>query len=109
MGKDELTIVTAFFDCGRGEHSSQKRTNNDYIEYFKFWARIRNKVIIYTMPEFAEKIFKIRDKFGLADQTVIISDVDIWNVEKDILDKMQQIEDEGCYHKITTIFNDSFI
>lgn len=99
MDKKELTIVTAFYDCGRGNHASQKRTNDDYIEYFKFWARIRNKVIIYTMPELVDKISKVREDFGLSDRTVIISDIDIWNVEKDILDHMQQIEDNGYFEK----------
>lgn len=99
MDKTELTIVTAFFDCNRGNHISQKRTNKDYIEYFRFWARLRNKVIIYTMPEFVDEIYKVREDFGLADRTIIIEEADIWNVEKEILTQMQKIERDGFFEQ----------
>ena len=43
-----ITIVSAFFDCGRGNLDYQTRKNEKYIEYFKFWARIKNPLIIYN-------------------------------------------------------------
>lgn len=97
MNKEELTIVTAFFDCGRGEHVSQKRTNDEYINFFRFWARIQNKIIIYTTPEFEEKIWEVRKEFGLEDRTIIISDVAIWETEEKILSRMQEIEDKAYF------------
>lgn len=37
----ELTIVTAYFDIGRNKWKGFERGNNKYINYFKFWARIK--------------------------------------------------------------------
>ena len=38
----DITIVTAYFDIGRGNWNNSERGNNKYINYFKFWARIKN-------------------------------------------------------------------
>ena len=65
----EITLVTAYFDIGRGLWKKQERDNNKYIEYFRFWARIKNRLIIYTTEEFREEIYEIRKSFGLEDRT----------------------------------------
>ena len=68
----EITIVTAFFDIGRANWQTSKRSTNKYINYFKFWARIKNKIIIYTSPQFINEIKQIRRTFGLENKTIII-------------------------------------
>ncbi len=73
----ELTIVTAFFDIGRAKWTGFERDNSKYIEDFKFWARIKNKLVVYTDRLTAERVLQIREAFGLKDrtETVVIDDV----------------------------------
>ncbi|CBL05387.1 Bacterial protein of unknown function (HtrL_YibB) [Megamonas hypermegale ART12/1] len=61
----DITIVTAYFDINRKNWKGFERSNNDYINYFKFWARIKNNLIVYTSKEFVEDILNIRKNFGL--------------------------------------------
>lgn len=91
----EIKIVTAFFDIGRGEYETHKRSTDKYFEYFKFWARIKNELIVYCDPENVERIKAIREDFGLTEQTTVIP-VNMKEIEPDILARMQRIEsDEG--------------
>lgn len=73
----EITIVTALFDIGREKWAGFERDNNKYIEYFKFWARMKNKLVVYTDRKTAEEVLQIRDTFGLKNrtQTVIVDDI----------------------------------
>ena len=61
----ELTIVTGFFDCGRGKHQEQARSNQKYLDFFRKWARIQNKLIVYTTKEFEKEILAERNKLTL--------------------------------------------
>lgn len=47
----DITIVTAFFDIGRGEWATGgfKRTPEDYLNYFKQLAVLENEMIIFTL------------------------------------------------------------
>ena len=79
---NEITIVTAFFDIGRGRLPKTKygrtlpfyehRSVDTYFEFFTNLAKIKNDMIIYTSPDFAERIYDIRDKFGLSDKTKVV-------------------------------------
>lgn len=96
----ELTIVTAYFDIGRGEYnSSYARGNNKYINYFKFWARIKNNVVIYTQKQFKEEIMEIRRSYGLEDKTKIIAVDDIYTLLPDIYERMCEIENDDFFIK----------
>lgn len=88
-----ITIVSAFFDIGRGKiaDSALTRSNMDYLSYFEFWARIRNKTIIYTEPKFVNEITKIRAKYGLQKQTIVIPVEDVYSIEQDLYEKMKKI------------------
>ena len=90
-----ITIVSAFFDCGRGNLDYQTRKNEKYIEYFKFWARIKNPLIIYTEPGLGEKFKAIRNEYELSHQTSIIEIQNIWEIEQDIYCEMCKIEKKG--------------
>lgn len=92
MKKDEITIVTAFFDIGRKDFKSIPRSNEKYVEYFKFWARIKNNLIVYTDSVMAESVKKVRKEFGLLNKTKVIIIDDISTIEPEILEKMQLIE-----------------
>lgn len=61
----DITIVTAFFDIGRGNSSiqyanTQTRTADTYLSYFKYLAQLDNDMIIFTSPEFEQKILELR-------------------------------------------------
>ncbi len=62
-----ITIVTAFFDIGRGNIPKDKgypayltRTTDTYFEYFSNLATLENEMIIFTSPDLKERIENIR-------------------------------------------------
>jgi len=68
---NNITLVTAFFDLKRDTWDGFSRSNNDYLEYFRFWARINNDLVVYTTADVAKTVFEIRNEFGLASRTFI--------------------------------------
>ena len=78
----DITIVTAFFDIGRGKLPKTKfgrelpfyqhRSVDTYFEFFKNLAKAKNDMVIYTSPEYAEKVYDIRDSYGLKDKTTVV-------------------------------------
>lgn len=92
----EPVIVTAFWDVGRATNCEFPRSNERYYREFAEWARIKNKVIIYT-DEFSEKeIRKIRKHYNLEENTIIVVN-DIFEIEKEIFDKMCEVEKNKAY------------
>ena len=64
---ESISIVTAFFDIGRGDIPKDKgypiythRTTETYFEYFSNLAKLENEMIIFTSEEYKDKILKIR-------------------------------------------------
>lgn len=78
----DITIVTAFFDIGRGSLPREKygrilphyehRTVDQYFQYFNNLAKIKNELIVYTTANFANTVMAIRDQYGLKDKTKIV-------------------------------------
>lgn len=76
---NNITVVTAFYDIGRGnlphmKHGRvlphyQHRSVDTYLEYFKNLAKLENPLIVYTTEEFAETIWNIRKDYGLEHLT----------------------------------------
>ena len=58
----EISIVTNFFDIGRGNLPTsvrglvlphfQHRSNDKYFEYFEELAKLKNHMVVYTTKEF---------------------------------------------------------
>lgn len=88
----EIKVVTAFFDIGRSDYDICKRTNDQYFEYFKFWARLRNHLVVYCESDDAERIIQIRREYGLEEKTTVITVDDFYSLESDIFKKMENIE-----------------
>ncbi len=84
-----LRIVTGFFDIGRAHFDGYERDNETYFAYFRFWARIRNDMLIYCAPEHADRIAAIRAEYGLADRTEIVSVADPFAIEPELYRRMQ--------------------
>ena len=60
-----ITIVTAFFDIGRGDilddyPSYLKRTTDTYFNYFAKLATLENDMVIFTSVKFKDKILALR-------------------------------------------------
>ncbi|WP_213752523.1 WlaTC/HtrL family glycosyltransferase, partial [Citrobacter portucalensis] len=89
-----ITIVTAFFDIGRGSWTSDKgfsphleRTSDTYIQYFKNLSELDNDMIIFTSKELKSKIEKIRD----GKRTTVIA-VDINKKFRHLKNRISQIQ-----------------
>lgn len=93
----ELTIVTGFFDFGRGSHKQQTRSCETYFEYFRRWARLQNDVIVYTTEEFAPRVKAIRKEFGREEQTTVNVVDNIREIEPEILAAMERVENKGVF------------
>lgn len=78
----DITIVTAFFDIGRGSLPKemygrilphyQHRTVDQYFDFFRNLAKIKNDIVVYTSQDLADKVLSVREEFGLKDQTHIV-------------------------------------
>lgn len=88
--RHEITIVTAFFNIGRESWGNFARDNKKYIEYFRFWARIQNKVIIYTDPGMADAIREVRKDFHREDRTEIIVIDDVTQFDLKVFQAMEK-------------------
>lgn len=88
----EPIIITAFWDVGRGDNCLIPRSNEKYYKEFAEWARIRNRMIVYTDYKSKDIIYSIRESYGLADKTQIIVQENIFEVEPEIYKKMSEIE-----------------
>ena len=47
----EITIVTAFFNINRQAWKKFERTEEQYFEYFRGWAQLKNTIIVYCETE----------------------------------------------------------
>ncbi|EPB0514623.1 protein YibB [Salmonella enterica subsp. enterica] len=62
-----ITIVTAYFDIGRSQWTSQngfapriERTTNEYMTWFSNLAQLENDMVIFTSPDLKSRIEEIR-------------------------------------------------
>lgn len=96
----EIVIVTAFFDIKRENFEVYNRSSNEYIEYFKFWARIKNEVIIYCQKEYYDEISKIRKDFHLEHKTNIIIIDNIFEKEPKLYNDMVAVSNNEKFKEI---------
>ncbi|HGY3716904.1 TPA: protein YibB [Citrobacter gillenii] len=90
-----ITIVTAFFDIGRGNWTSEKgfapyleRKSETYIEYFKNLSTLENEMIIFTSSDLKPEIEKIRE----GKRTTVVT-LDINNKFKNIKKRISNIQE----------------
>lgn len=107
----EITLVTCFFDLGRGNDknidANLRKTPEKYINAFKHWARIQNKLIVYTDKAGAEAVRKVREDFGRGDQTTIIQIDDLFGLEPDLFARMERASKKEDFLKFRYIPNAS--
>lgn len=92
MENKEIILVTAFFDIGREAYTVYSRTNEEYFDYFDFWACIENRLIVYCEPENEEKIRLIREKYHREGETMVVPIANIKAIEPKIYERMKAVE-----------------
>ena len=90
MSNDAITLVTAFFPIGRGKWSTFTRSDDHYFECFRHWARIHNDLIVYTIPEYAERVQSIRASFGRSN-TIVNVIPDYTAIDSQLLNMMTKV------------------
>lgn len=106
MEKEQVTIVTGFFDIGRDKFKGEfARSNQKYIDFFEFWARIKNNMIIYTDTDTAAKALKIRENYGLKDKTQIVIIDDFFSIEPEIINRMRKVASDETFLKFRYMSN----
>lgn len=90
---EEITLVTDFFDIGRGQDKNKdlRRTAQRYFDEFKRWARIQNTLVVYTDSDSAEIIKGIRAEYGLEEKTIIIQIDNLFELVSGLLPKLEKI------------------
>mgnify|MGYP003352720033 FL=1 len=78
---NNIDIVTAFFDIGRGDWTPDKglphylvRTTDTYFERFRNLCKLDNNIIVYTSEDLVDKVKEIR-----GDKPIKIVPVDFQN------------------------------
>jgi len=99
--KSSTTIVTAYFDIGRGEWTANKgfreklaRSADVYLDYFKRLAALENDMIIFTSPDLKERIEAIRE----GKPTTVIT-LDIKKKFRHIRSRIEKIQKDSNFTK----------
>ena len=98
---NDITIVTAFFDIGRGDWTPDKglphylhRTTETYLERFGHMAKLENKIVVFTSKELAADI-----KFLRQDRPTEILVVDFPNSFQELRDSISKVQKDPEYLK----------
>ena len=96
---NDITIVTAFFDIGRGDWSPDRglphylqRTNETYLQRFGHMAKLENDMIVYTSKEFVDDI-----KFLRQDRPTQIYTLDFRNAFISLRAEVKRIQQDPEY------------
>lgn len=101
----EISLVTAFFNIGRENFKAIPRTDDTYLDNFKFWSRMNNHLVVYTDSITGEKVKEIRKKYGLEEKTNIVVIDDIESIEPEILNKMLSIKSSEWFERFRILPN----
>lgn len=88
---DEITIVTAYFNIGREKWKGYERGDNKYVNYFDFWAKIKNNIIVYTDKNLVNKVYEIREKYGLKEKTKVIAINNLYDIDVLLYNRMKEV------------------
>lgn len=98
---NDITIVTAFFDIGRGDWTPDKglphylhRPTSTYMERFGYMAKLENKIVVFCSKEHVKDI-----KFLRQDRPTEILVVDFPNCFKELRESVTRIQNDKEYLK----------
>jgi protein YibB len=96
---NDITIVTAFFDIGRGDWTPDKglphylhRTNKTYFDRFSHMAKLDNPMVVYTSKEFINDI-----KFIRQDRPTEILALDFPNSFEKLREEITKVQKDPRY------------
>lgn len=90
----DITIVTGFFKINRGAWKGFERSDEQYFEYFKLWAKIHNRIVAYVeTEEMKNRIVSYRSSLGLGEKTMV-----------EVIDDCERI-DNALYNEIKNATN----
>ena len=93
---NEITIVTAFYDIGRGNWNQFNRKSSYYFECFERLCQLKNKIIVFSEIKFKSQFDKIISEIK-PDLVVIYED--IFDRNKELISKIkktqQMMQSEG--------------
>jgi protein YibB len=93
----KISIVTAFYDIGRGDWSTSTEKNggplphylqrsvDKYIDHFTRMCEIDTEIIVYTSPDIAPRLAAI-------SSNVKVVEYDYFNIHKELRDKIEAIQ-----------------
>lgn len=91
---NDITIVTAFFDIGRGDWSPDKglphylqRTTDTYFDRFANMAKLDNNMIVYTSEDLVDRVKELR-----GDKPIQIHSVDFTKSFVEIKKKVADVQ-----------------
>lgn len=100
----EIVVVTAFFAINRESWKGFSRSNDLYFEYFKGWAKLKNRLIVYVEDEeLKNKILSFRSEWGLEDKTIVNIVPDIMNIDRPLVSSMEKASSNPV-HKLYRLF-----
>ena len=97
-----ITIVTAFYDIGRGDWTPDKglphylqRTTETYIERFSHMAKLENEIVVFSSPDIIEKLKPLR-----GDLPTKWVSFDIFSQYEDLIKGVHEIQRSESFQKI---------
>ena len=72
-GTCDNVIVSAYFDIGRSEWPFLARPASFYKDRVKTVLQLRNPLVFFTTPDFAETVVAARRAVGLMDRTMVVA------------------------------------
>jgi len=100
----KISIVTAFYDIGRGDWSMDmqknggplphylQRSTDKYIDHFKRMCEIDTEIIVYTSPDLAQTLAAV-------SPNVKVVEYDYFNIHKDLRDRIESIQTDNKFIK----------
>ncbi len=83
----DITVVTAFFDLGRGAwklngswRSPFQRSTESYFKYFGYLAKLKNPMVVFVAPQDAPRVLELRRAVGLENLTTIFTIADLFEI-----------------------------
>jgi len=96
---NEITIVTAFFDIGRGDWTPDKglphylhRSTQTYMDRFAIMAKLDNPMVVYTSKDLVDQVKKIR-----GDKPTDILTLDFPNSFEVLREEVKKIQKDSVY------------
>ena len=98
----DITIVTAFYDIGRGDWTPDKglpaylqRTTETYIERFSHMAQMENEMVVFSTPDIIEKLQPLR-----GDRPTKFISLDIFEKYAKLIEEIGNIQSNENFQKM---------